>query len=101
MHFSGERARPALPPLPPVLAGHSAVDFESQPQHSWGLREVPLMQHSRQSRTWIAVATASLLLALVLMGCNQKPQHPDVKTVVDTAMTRNSLGVVNVAQDRD
>ena len=35
------------------------------------------------------------------MGCNQKAQHPDVKTAVDTAMTRNDLGVVKVSQDRD
>jgi hyperosmotically inducible protein len=56
---------------------------------------------SRQFRTWIAVPAASLLFALVLVGCNQKPQHPDVKTAVDTAMTRNDLGVVKVSQDRD
>ncbi len=61
-----------------------------------------MTQHaSRQSRTWIAVATASLLLTFVLIGCNQKPQHPEVKTAVDTAMTRNDLGVVKVSQDRD
>ena len=56
---------------------------------------------ARQSRPWMVVATASVLFTLVLMGCNQKPQHPDVKTTVDTAMTRNNLGVVNVSQDRD
>jgi hyperosmotically inducible protein len=38
---------------------------------------------------------------LVLIGCNQKTQYPDVKTAVDTAMTSNDLGVVKVSQDRD
>ena len=61
-----------------------------------------MTQHaSRQSRMWIAVATASVLFTLLLAACNQKPQHPDVKTAVDTAMTRNDLGVVKVSQDRD
>jgi hyperosmotically inducible protein len=61
-----------------------------------------LTQHAaRKSRIWIAIVTASILSALVLMGCNQKAQHPDVKTAVDTAMTRNDLGVVKVSQDRD
>jgi len=38
---------------------------------------------------------------LVLAACNNNPQHPDVKDAVDTAMTRNNLGVVKVSQDRD
>jgi hyperosmotically inducible periplasmic protein len=67
-----------------------------------GAQEVSLKQvTAKHSRTWMVVATASVLFTLVLMGCNQKPQHPDVKTAVDTAMTRNSLGVVKVSQDRD
>ena len=45
----------------------------------------------------IAAAFVSLFL---LVGCN-KAQHPDVKDAVDSAMTRNDLGVVKVAQDRD
>lgn len=56
---------------------------------------------ARQSRTWIVVAAASVLLTLVLVGCNRNAEHPDVKTAVDTAMTRNNLGVVKVSQDRD
>jgi hyperosmotically inducible protein len=40
-------------------------------------------------------------LAFALIGCNQKAQHPDVKASVDTAMTRDNLGVVKVSQDRD
>ena len=61
-----------------------------------------MTQHAgRKSHTWIALVTASILSTLVLMGCNQKAQHPDVKTAVDTAMTRNDLGVVKVSQDRD
>jgi hyperosmotically inducible protein len=57
-------------------------------------------QMSRASRTF-AMAMTSLSLAFALIGCNQKVQHPDVKDTVDTAMTRNSLGVVKVTQDRD
>ena len=57
-------------------------------------------QISRASRTF-ALAMTSLSLALALIGCNQKVMHPDVKDTVDTAMTRNSLGVVKVSQDRD
>jgi hyperosmotically inducible protein len=36
-----------------------------------------------------------------LAACNRDTQHPDVKDAVDTAMTRNNLGVVKVSQDRD
>src|SRR5271165_4749166 len=57
-------------------------------------------QISREFRTG-AIAAMSLVLAVVLIGCNQKVQHPDVKDTVDTAMTRNNLGVVKVSQDRD
>ncbi len=57
-------------------------------------------QISRESLTF-AMATMSLLLAVALIGCNQKVQHPDVKGTVDTAMTRTNLGVVRVSQDRD
>ena len=53
------------------------------------------------SQAWVAVMTAALMFTFVLMGCNQKAQHPDVKAAVDTAMTRNDLGVVKVSQDRD
>lgn len=56
---------------------------------------------SRIPRTWIAVLTASLLTLFVLAGCNQTTKHRDMKDAVDTAMTRNNLGVVKVSQDRD
>lgn len=52
-------------------------------------------------RLWIAATTATLLGMLVLVGCNQNTQHPDVKDAVDSAMTSNNLGVVKVSQDRD
>jgi hyperosmotically inducible protein len=52
-------------------------------------------------RVWIAIVVAILTGMLVLVGCNRETQHPDVKDAVDTAMTRNNLGVVKVAQDRD
>ncbi len=52
------------------------------------------------SRISLAVATASLLFMFVV-GCNRKAEHADVKAAVDSAMTRNGLGVVTVAQDRD
>lgn len=60
-------------------------------------------QTSRMSLVPIAVVAASLTLALtfVLVGCNRQNQHPDVKSAVDTAMTRNDLGVVKVSQDRE
>ena len=43
----------------------------------------------------------SLLGLAALAGCNRDTQHPDVKDDVNNAMTRNNLGVVKVAQDRD
>jgi hyperosmotically inducible protein len=60
-------------------------------------------QASRMPLVRIAVVAASLTLALtfVPVGCNRQNQHPDVKTAVDTAMTRNDLGVVKVSQDRE
>jgi hyperosmotically inducible protein len=42
-----------------------------------------------------------LLGMLALAGCNRNAQHADVKDAVDGAMTKNNLGVVKVAQDRD
>jgi hyperosmotically inducible protein len=60
-------------------------------------------QTSSKSLVRIAVVAASLALALtfVFVGCNRQNQHPDVKTAVDSAMTRNNLGVVKVSQDRE
>lgn len=55
----------------------------------------------RRSPTSIALLIAALAAAFILAGCNRKPEHPDVKDAVNTAMTRNSLGVVNVSQDRE
>ncbi len=42
-----------------------------------------------------------MLGLIALAGCNRDAQHPDVKDDVNNAMTRNNLGVVKVAQDRD
>lgn len=53
------------------------------------------------SRISIVTVTAVLAVTFGLAGCDRKIQHPDVKDAVDTAMTRNDLGVVKVSQDRD
>jgi hyperosmotically inducible periplasmic protein len=49
----------------------------------------------------IGLLLVAFAAVLVLAACNNNPQHPDVKDAVDTAMTRNNLGVVKVSQDRD
>jgi hyperosmotically inducible periplasmic protein len=49
--------------------------------------------------TWGALA-ASLVMIFALSACNRTADHPDVKDAVNTAMTRNNLGVVTVSQDR-
>jgi hyperosmotically inducible protein len=49
----------------------------------------------------VALLAAAFAAMLILGACNNNPQHPDVKDAVDTAMTRNDLGVVKVSQDRD
>ena len=48
----------------------------------------------------MAVFAATLLIMFTLAAC-EREKHPDVKDAVNTAMTRNDLGVVNVSQDRD
>jgi hyperosmotically inducible protein len=48
-----------------------------------------------------ALVLTCLLGIAALGGCNRDTQHPDVKDDVNNAMTRNNLGVVKVAQDRD
>jgi hyperosmotically inducible periplasmic protein len=52
-------------------------------------------------RVWLALMAAILVSISVLAGCNKETQHPDVKDAVNSAMTQNGLGVVNVSQDRD
>jgi hyperosmotically inducible protein len=59
------------------------------------------MQRSRPGISAIAVFAASLLIMFALTACDRDNKHPDVKDAVNTAMTRNDLGVVKVAQDRD
>ncbi len=49
----------------------------------------------------LALIAASFVLTFALAACNRTTQHPDVKDAVNTAMTRNGLGVVNVSQDRE
>ena len=51
-------------------------------------------------RRWLAPLVA-ITLGVLLVGCNKQTQHPDVKDAVNSAMTQNGLGVVNVSQDRD
>ena len=58
-------------------------------------------QASRKHRVSIVALAASLTLAVVLVGCSRTAEHPDVKTAVDTALTRSDLGVVKVSQDRE
>jgi hyperosmotically inducible protein len=52
-------------------------------------------------RVWLALFAAIFVSVFVLVGCNKQAQHPDVKDAVNSAMTQNGLGVVNVSQDRD
>ena len=56
---------------------------------------------SRICHVGIAAVVATFILTFVLAGCDRNTRHPDVKTAVDTAMTRNALGVVKVSQDRE
>lgn len=49
-------------------------------------------------KTAAIIGVASLALAA---GCNQTPQHPDMKDGVVNALKSNNLGSVSVAQDRD
>ena len=49
----------------------------------------------------MALLVAAFTALLILGACNKNAEHPDVKDAVDTAMTRNDLGVVKVSQDRD
>jgi hyperosmotically inducible periplasmic protein len=55
---------------------------------------------SHTSRSLIATFAVTLLVLFTLAACEGN-KHADVKDAVNTAMTRNSLGVVNVSQDRD
>lgn len=50
---------------------------------------------------WVASLALSLALTFTLAACNRAAEHPDVKDAVNTAMTRNNLGVVKVSQDRE
>lgn len=58
------------------------------------------IQSSHSSRGLMAVFAATLLIMFTLTAC-EREKHPDVKDAVNTAMTRNDLGVVKVSQDRD
>jgi hyperosmotically inducible protein len=58
-------------------------------------------QISSSLRAVFGVLGITLLLVFGIAGCNRTTRHPDVKDTVDTAMTRNNLGVVKVSQDRD
>lgn len=49
----------------------------------------------------LGLMAAAFVSLFLLVGCNRQNQHADVKDAVDSAMTRNDLGVVKVSQDRD
>src|ERR1700727_159386 len=63
-------------------------------------RRFDLLTESRKFKA-TALLPAAFATLLVLGACNSNSQHPDVKDAVNTAMTRNDLGVVKVSQDRD
>ncbi len=56
---------------------------------------------SEAPRAWVATLAVSFVLIFTLAACNRATQHPDDKDAVNTAMTRNNLGVVTVSQDRE
>lgn len=58
-------------------------------------------QSSRPGSSVIVVFAATLLIMFTFAACERENKHADVKDAVNTAMTRNNLGVVNVSQDRD
>jgi hyperosmotically inducible protein len=60
-----------------------------------------MQQNSKGARALLTMAAASLVVMFALVACQSNTQHPDVKDQVNTALTRNDLGVVNVSQDRD
>jgi hyperosmotically inducible protein len=59
-----------------------------------------MRQNLKATSGLLTMATISLLAIFALVACETERQHPDVKDQVNTAMTRNNLGVVNVSQDR-
>jgi hyperosmotically inducible protein len=59
-----------------------------------------LLEETRNFKS-VVLVMAALTTLLILGACNNNAQHPDVKDAVDSAMTRNDLGVVKVSQDRD
>ena len=60
-----------------------------------------IKQSSHPGRGIMALLAVALLMMFALAACERDKQHPDVKEAVNTAMTRNNLGVVSVSQDRD
>jgi hyperosmotically inducible periplasmic protein len=71
--------------------------FEDQGSHRPGRTSVS----KKMERLPLLLIVMSLLGLAALAGCNRDTQRPDVKDDVNNAMTRNDLGVVKVAQDRD
>ena len=59
-----------------------------------------IKQNSHPSRGLMAALATAFLMMFMLAACDRENQHADVKDAVNTAMTRNNLGVVNVSQDR-
>src|SRR6516225_516612 len=59
-----------------------------------------MRQNLKGASSRLVMVAISLLMVFALAACESKKEHPDVKDQVNTAMTRNNLGVVNVSQDR-
>ena len=59
-----------------------------------------MLKLSSRSVDSLLAILAAVLFTLGVAACNRTSEHPDYKDAVNTAMTRNNLGVVNVSQDR-
>jgi hyperosmotically inducible protein len=66
----------------------------------WPPKEARVFKQKSHFRISLMAVVAALSLTVVLSACNRHSEHPDYKDAVNTAMTRNNLGVVNVSQDR-
>jgi hyperosmotically inducible periplasmic protein len=58
-------------------------------------------QNSQPTRKFLVILAASVVMMFALAACQSSNQHPDVKDSVNSAMTRNNLGTVDVSQNRD
>lgn len=58
------------------------------------------MEHDKKSTTRM-FAIASLVVGLVIAGCNSNPKYPDSKEAVNNSLTQNNLGAIHVSQDQN